>query len=150
MKIYAYVFLQEFIVFALTFWSLIHLELIFVSNLSYRGPDLFFCMCTESCPYNTCWKDSFFSLIFLVLWLKIQFTVKVFMFCTSICLFWMTVLQSLDYCNFEVSFKIGKYDIPMFFSFFRNILGILSRFHFYMNFRIGSTCQFLQIILLRF
>ena len=119
-------------------------------NLSYRGPDLFFCMCTESCPYNTCWKDSFFSLIFLVLWLKIQFTVKVFMFCTSICLFWMTVLQSLDYCNFEVSFKIGKYDIPMFFSFFRNILGILSRFHFYMNFRIGSTCQFLQIILLRF
>ena len=54
MKIYAYVFLQEFIVFALTFWFLIHLELIFVSNLSYSGPDLFFCMCTESCPYNTC------------------------------------------------------------------------------------------------
>ena len=99
------VFLQEFIVFSLTFWSLIHLELIFVSDLSYKGPHLFFCMCTESYPYTTCWKDNSFSSIILVLWLKIQFTIKVFIYVLYTYMsVLMTVLQSLDYCSFEVSF----------------------------------------------
>lgn len=106
---------ENFIVLALTCSSVIHCELIFVCG-KRNGFNLF-CMWLSNCPRTMCWKLSFSLIEFS--WLPFHQSVDnrymtLFpdsQFCSLyqyVCL--MSVTHCPDYCNFMVSFEIGKWE----------------------------------------
>lgn len=122
---------KSHVVLALIFMSLIHLELIFVSEVKQRSLQSFACACTSSCPppfsekafsppFN--WHGTFVEnqLITHLLWIY-------FWTLQSIALVYLStfkpVAHSLDYCGFVGSYEIQKCEVSNFFFFFKIAFG---------------------------
>ena len=127
-------------VLALIFRSVVHFELLFLYDIRYKGPTLFF----YYCPCTICWKDNSCSVELswypyidrnstdhkytnLFLGSELCFIdVNVFP-CTSKCyLITITLL----------SFSIGKCESFSFVLLFQDYLGILGSLDFHMNFSV--------------
>ena len=124
-----------------TYKSIIHFELMFVSNASL-GQGSCFCLWESNSSSNISWKDYFFSFSCFCVFVKNQLVMFVWGY------FWVPcsgplinefipspILHSLDHCNCIMSWNWNS-DCSHFIFLFKTVFGCFSSFAF--------PCKFLE------
>lgn len=112
----------------LTFMSMIHFGLIFVSGFK-KGPTLFFCVWLPSCTSLFCSKTGLF--LICTSFVKIHLTINAREYYSIEP--YLPVPRCFDYCRCSVSFEIGKCEPANSILSFKIVLASLGPWSFHIN-----------------